>query len=251
MTNNTSPEVFEDDIDLTQVFRAVYQGRKLIMISAFAGLFLGIASYFILPDKYAGYASYIIPETKSSSGFSDMSSFGGGSYLDLFSGKGANKTQANMKIVFTSRRLKENLATNVARKIQGKPWAPFKESDAPLLKRQKTSAYIDFERLELVNTDKGDRFEFMHVNPEMIPIVLTATIEEMSQLNHELDLNVNSKVFEVLDFPITPKSPASPNLIKCIVFGVLGGFLVAAIIIGLRVVLKLCDWKTLASTLEE
>ena len=92
-TPENLPQVFEDDsIDLIALLKQIYQGRKLIILSAFVAAILGVVVALATPNTYTSGATFI-PQTggdvKAPSGLSglaslagiNLSSMGGGSEI--------------------------------------------------------------------------------------------------------------------------------------------------------------------------
>lgn len=92
-TQENLPEVFEDDsIDLVALLKQIYQGRRLIILSAFVAAILGVIVALATPNTYTSGATFI-PQTggdvKAPSGLSglaslagiNLSSMGGGSEI--------------------------------------------------------------------------------------------------------------------------------------------------------------------------
>ena len=75
------PQVFEDDsIDLIALLKQIYQGRKLILLSAFVAAILGVVVALATPNTYTSGATFI-PQTggdsKPSSSLSGLASLAG------------------------------------------------------------------------------------------------------------------------------------------------------------------------------
>ena len=92
-TQENLPQVFEDDsIDLIALLKQIYQGRKLIILSAFIAAIIGVVVALATPNTYTSGATFI-PQTggdvKAPSGLSglaslagiNLSSMGGGSEI--------------------------------------------------------------------------------------------------------------------------------------------------------------------------
>ena len=92
-TQENLPQVFEDDsIDLVALLKQIYQGRKLIILSAVIAAILGVVVALATPNTYTSGATFI-PQTggdvKTPSGLSglaslagiNLSSMGGGSEI--------------------------------------------------------------------------------------------------------------------------------------------------------------------------
>jgi len=80
-TPENLPQVFEDDsIDLIALLKQIYQGRKLIILSAFVAAILGVAVALATPNTYTSGATFI-PQTggdsKPSSSLSGLASLAG------------------------------------------------------------------------------------------------------------------------------------------------------------------------------
>jgi uncharacterized protein involved in exopolysaccharide biosynthesis len=80
-TPENLPQVFEDDsIDLIALLKQIYQGRKLIVLSAFAAAVLGVVVALATPNTYTSGATFI-PQTggdsKPSSSLSGLASLAG------------------------------------------------------------------------------------------------------------------------------------------------------------------------------
>ena len=84
------PQVFEDDsIDLIALLKQIYQGRKLIVLSALAAAVLGVIVALATPNTYTSGATFI-PQTggnsKPSSSLSGLASLAGISLGDMGGG---------------------------------------------------------------------------------------------------------------------------------------------------------------------
>lgn len=80
-TSENLPQVFEDDsIDLIALLKQIYQGRKLIILSALAAAVLGVVVALTTPNTYTSGATFI-PQTggnsKPSSSLSGLASLAG------------------------------------------------------------------------------------------------------------------------------------------------------------------------------
>ena len=80
-TPENLPQVFEDDsIDLIALLKQIYQGRKLIVLSALAAAILGVIVALATPNTYTSGATFI-PQTggdsKPSSSLSGLASLAG------------------------------------------------------------------------------------------------------------------------------------------------------------------------------
>lgn len=80
-TSENLPQVFEDDsIDLIALLKQIYQGRKLIILSAVAAAILGVVVALATPNTYTSGATFI-PQTggdsKPSSSLSGLASLAG------------------------------------------------------------------------------------------------------------------------------------------------------------------------------
>jgi len=80
-TPENLPQVFEDDsIDLIALLKQIYQGRKLIILSAFVAAILGVVVALATPNTYTSGATFI-PQTggdsKPSSSLSGLASLAG------------------------------------------------------------------------------------------------------------------------------------------------------------------------------
>ena len=80
-TPENLPQVFEDDsIDLIALLKQIYQGRKLIILSAFVAAILGVVVALDTPNTYTSGATFI-PQTggdsKPSSSLSGLASLAG------------------------------------------------------------------------------------------------------------------------------------------------------------------------------
>jgi len=80
-TPENLPQVFEDDsIDLIALLKQIYQGRKLILLSAFVAAILGVVVALATPNTYTSGATFI-PQTggdmKAPSGLSGLASLAG------------------------------------------------------------------------------------------------------------------------------------------------------------------------------
>ena len=80
-TSENLPQVFEDDsIDLIALLKQIYQGRKLIILSAVAAAVLGVVVALATPNTYTSGATFI-PQTggdsKPSSSLSGLASLAG------------------------------------------------------------------------------------------------------------------------------------------------------------------------------
>ena len=80
-TSENLPQVFEDDsIDLIALLKQIYQGRKLIILSAVAAAVLGVLVALATPNTYTSGATFI-PQTggdsKPSSSLSGLASLAG------------------------------------------------------------------------------------------------------------------------------------------------------------------------------
>jgi len=80
-TPENLPQVFEDDsIDLIALLKQIYQGRKLIILSAVAAAILGVVVALATPNTYTSGATFI-PQTggdsKPSSSLSGLASLAG------------------------------------------------------------------------------------------------------------------------------------------------------------------------------
>jgi uncharacterized protein involved in exopolysaccharide biosynthesis len=80
-TPENLPQVFEDDsIDLIALLKQIYQGRKLIVLSAFVAAILGVVLALATPNTYTSGATFI-PQTggdsKPSSSLSGLASLAG------------------------------------------------------------------------------------------------------------------------------------------------------------------------------
>jgi len=81
ITPENLPQVFEDDsIDLIALLKQIYQGRKLIVLSALAAAVLGVIVALATPNTYTSGATFI-PQTggdsKPSSSLSGLASLAG------------------------------------------------------------------------------------------------------------------------------------------------------------------------------
>ena len=62
-TPENLPQVFEDDsIDLIALLKQIYQGRRLIILSAFVAAILGVVVALSTPNIYTSGATFI-PQT--------------------------------------------------------------------------------------------------------------------------------------------------------------------------------------------
>jgi len=80
-TSENLPQVFEDDsIDLIALLKQIYQGRKLIILSAVVAAVLGVVVALATPNTYTSGATFI-PQTggdvKAPSGLSGLASLAG------------------------------------------------------------------------------------------------------------------------------------------------------------------------------
>ena len=80
-TPENLPQVFEDDsIDLIALLKQIYQGRRLIILSAFVAAILGVVVALATPNTYTSGATFI-PQTggdsKPSSSLSGLASLAG------------------------------------------------------------------------------------------------------------------------------------------------------------------------------
>jgi len=80
-TPENLPQVFEDDsIDLIALLKQIYQGRKLIILSAVVAAILGVVVVLVTPNTYTSGATFI-PQTggdsKPSSSLSGLASLAG------------------------------------------------------------------------------------------------------------------------------------------------------------------------------
>ncbi len=80
-TKETLPQVFEDDsIDLIALLKQIYDGRKLILLSAIAALVLGVIVALTTPNTYTSGSTFIPQtggESKPSSSLSGLASLAG------------------------------------------------------------------------------------------------------------------------------------------------------------------------------
>ena len=81
ITQENLPQVFEDDsIDLIALLKQIYQGRKLIILSAVAAAVMGVVVALATPNSYTSGATFI-PQTggnsKPSSSLSGLASLAG------------------------------------------------------------------------------------------------------------------------------------------------------------------------------
>lgn len=80
-TPENLPQVFEDDsIDLIALLKQIYQGRKLIIVSAVAAAVLGVVVALATPNTYTSGSTFIPQtggESKPSSSLSGLASLAG------------------------------------------------------------------------------------------------------------------------------------------------------------------------------
>ncbi|MDA1353857.1 MAG: Wzz/FepE/Etk N-terminal domain-containing protein [bacterium] len=233
-----------EEIDLINVLKYFIKRWRVIAFCLGVGLILGIMVGFILPKQYSSYTSFIVSQNELSN-FKGSSPFSS-SYFEMISGSKATGTSSYMAILHNSRTFKENIVLNVMSKIESKDWRPYLDSDSMVIKIGKTKDYINFSNLELKNDGmRGDYMGFTHENADFIAIVLTSTIEELTKLNNRLQINNNSKIFEVLDYPITPKSPSKPNIIFLAVTGAFAGVFIGILLILMNYCYQSINWRQL------
>ena len=80
-TPENLPQVFEDDsIDLIALLKQIYQGRKLIILSAFVAAILGVVVALTTPNTYTSVVTFIPQsggDSKPSSSLSGLASLAG------------------------------------------------------------------------------------------------------------------------------------------------------------------------------
>ena len=89
-TKENLPQVFEDDsIDLVALLKQIYEGRKLIILSAIAASILGVIIALATPNTYTSGSTFI-PQTggevKAPSGLSGLASLAGINLSDMGGG---------------------------------------------------------------------------------------------------------------------------------------------------------------------
>jgi uncharacterized protein involved in exopolysaccharide biosynthesis len=89
-TPENLPQKFEDDsIDLISLLNQIYQGRKLIILSAVAAAVLGVVVALTIPNTYTSKVTFIPQagvDSKPSTGLSGLASFAGISFRGVGGG---------------------------------------------------------------------------------------------------------------------------------------------------------------------
>ena len=226
-SNLSQTTEIDDEIDLIPLFKALWEGKKTIIIITTLCLSIGTIYTKLAPKYYQSSTSFFMSNESDNQSMSGLKG-----YASILGISGGSSSNINfISNIIESKRMQQSIAQEFQDYYSKEIETALKDNTIKNNEPININNFI-ISQLKLknfnfeINKTQLLIFKYFHKNPKLAQSVLQAYLKQVIAYNHSMKISSSKNIITIIDPPSLPLAPFKPNLkINLLISGCLGIFI--------------------------